>query len=467
MGEKGGRLVPQGEIGMRQYLHPLGCSHVAPFSLIASLTELLSPSYSIIFASLSQGDGIFSADFDNWMTQRKRAANMFKVTNFKNSMLEAVRSKCLKCLDLIRDQVQADSPASAATPTSVVDLQEYFFKMTLDTIGEIAFGQDLGALSGKNLEFMEAFDYCQMYVSDLFFQPGPAWLWNCCTPAGWRFRAKTKVLQQYGSSLVKEMIARELEDNNEEGEDADGEHEHGHKKKETILSYFLQKESHESLKHDPRTVKFLADVIMNFQLAGRDTVAQAFSWAVHLLSLHPDIQEKAYQEAQAVLGSPTAAASATFDQIQRLEYMHAVVTEVLRLYPSVPKEGKWVFKDDVLPDGSHVAKGSWVLFVPYVMGRLDTLWADAGAFKPERHLNKPKPSNFIFTAFQGGPRICLGVNLAYMQLQYGLALLLLSFNLAPVNGGKEVLPLQHSTTLPSQKGVRLQITLRHATAGGN
>lgn len=396
---------------------------------------------------------------------------MFKVTNFKNSMLEAVRSKCLTCLGLICAQVHADSPASAAAPTAVVDLQEYFFKMTLDTIGEIAFGQDLGALSGKNLDFMEAFDYCQMYVSDLFFQPGPAWLWNYCTPAGWRFRAKTKVLKQYGASLVKEMIRRELEeaaqDKKAESEDGEHEHEHGRKRKETILSYFLQKESHESLTHDPRTVKFLGDVIMNFQLAGRDTVAQAFSWAVHLLSLNPAVQEKAYQEAQAVLGSPATAASATFDQIQRLEYLHAVVTEVLRLYPSVPKEGKWVFKDDVLPDGSHVTKDSWVLFVPYVMGRLETLWADAGAFKPERHLDKPKPSNFVFTAFQGGPRICLGMNLAYMQLQYGLALLLLSCRLAPVDGGKEVLVLQHSTTLPSQKGVWLQVTLRDATVGEN
>ena len=69
---------------------------------------------------------------------------MFKVTNFKNSMLEVVRSKCLKCLGLIRAQVQTDSPASAAAPTAVVDLQEYFFKMTLDTIGEMSCNPSFG-----------------------------------------------------------------------------------------------------------------------------------------------------------------------------------------------------------------------------------------------------------------------------------------------------------------------------------
>lgn len=384
---------------------------------------------------------------------------MFKISNFKKSMLDAVRSKCLKCLDLINAQVR--SASSSHPETAIVNLEEYFFKMTLDTIGEIAFGQDLGSLSGKNIEFMRAFDFCQMYASDLFFLPGPAWFWNYCTPLGWRFRRQTQVLETHATCVVKEMITRALDEGALQ-DDPEGENREdvGVGRKETILSYFLQKESQESLKNDLRTVRYLSDVIMNFQIAGRDTVAQAFSWAVHLLSLHPDVQEKAHHEALLVLGSLRAAEAATFDQINRLEYMRAVVTEVLRLYPSVPKEGKWVFKDDALPDGSRVSKGSWVVFSPYVMGRLESLWADAAKFKPERHLDKPKPSNFVFTAFQGGPRICMGMNLAYMQLQYGLALLLLSCQFAPLNGGEDVLPLQHSTTLPTQRGVRVNVTLR-------
>ncbi len=413
------------------------------------------------------GDGIFSADFDNWLTQRKRAANMFKVSNFKHSMLEAVRGKSLKTLGLLEAQVRSASPASAPRPTAVVELQELFFKMTLDTIGEIAFGQDLGSLSGKNVEFMQAFDYCQQYANDLFFKPGPAWAWNNLTPEGWTFQKQAKVLSTYGAALVKDMITRSLQEEAAAAAaaaegllDDDDEHGNGHAHKETILSYFLQKESPASL-NDPRTLHYLTDVIMNFQIAGRDTVAQAFSWSVHMLSLHPAVQEKIYQEARSVLGSSAAAAAtASFEQIQRLEYTHAVVTEVLRLYPSVPKEGKWAYQDDVLPDGTHVGKGTWVLFVPYVMGRLEALWADAGAFKPERHLDKPKPSSFVFTAFQGGPRICLGQNLAYMQLQYGLALLMLSCELAPVDGGKHVKPVQKSATMPMQAGVPVHVTLR-------
>lgn len=465
------------------------------------------------------GDGIFSADFDNWLTQRKRAANMFKIANFKHSMLEAVRGKLQRFLSILKEKVceegeegggepgasaasaahalsaasakteekggEVEGPnldAVAARPSAVVEMQDLFFRLTLDTIGEIAFGRDLGSLEGKNREFMRAFDYCQQYSNDLFFKPGPAWLWTLLTPDGWRNMRHARVLQAYGKRLVQEMVVQEMaaednDDDDEAEEAAEAEAvaaaalgaagmapSHPHPpKRETILSFFLAKESRDSLK-DPRTLKYMQDVIFNFSIAGRDTVAQAFSWAVHLLALHPEAQAKLRSEARAVLGPLARAqsAAATYDRIQRLDYGAAVVTEVLRLFPSVPKEGKWCYRDDVLPDGTHVQGRSWVLFVPYVMGRLEALWADPQAFKPERHLGRPKPSPFIFTAFQGGPRICLGQNLAYMQLQYGLALLLLAFDIEAVDGAKEggVVMVQKSPTLPMRDGVRVRLTLR-------
>ena len=59
---------------------------------------------------------------------------------------------------------------------------------------------------------------------------------------------------------------------------------------------------------------------------------------------------------------------------------------------------------------------------------------------------------------QGGPRICLGQNLAMMQLQYGLALLLLAFGIEAVEGGTGVRMFQKSATLPMEDGVRVRLT---------
>jgi hypothetical protein len=42
--------------------------------------------------------------------------------------------------------------------------QDYYFRLTLDIIGLIAFGKDLGSLSGQNGDFMAAFDFCQQVM---------------------------------------------------------------------------------------------------------------------------------------------------------------------------------------------------------------------------------------------------------------------------------------------------------------
>jgi hypothetical protein len=52
------------------------------------------------------GDGIFSADSHNWYTQRKTSANMFKISNFKSSMLTAVRSKTHELLRVLTARLE-------------------------------------------------------------------------------------------------------------------------------------------------------------------------------------------------------------------------------------------------------------------------------------------------------------------------------------------------------------------------
>ena len=74
--------------------------------------------------------------------------------------------------------------------------------------------------------------------------------------------------------------------------------------------------------------------------------------------------------------------------------------------------------------------------------------------------NNPPPPNHH--SQKGGPPLCRGQNLAYMQLQYTLALLVLAFDIAAVDGGKGVAMNQKSPTLPMREGVRVRLTRRAA-----
>jgi fatty acid omega-hydroxylase len=87
--------------------------------------------------------------------------------------------------------------------------------------------------------------------------------------------------------------------------------------------------------------------------------------------------------------------------------------ETLRLYPSVPQNQKYAVEDDVWPDGTVVAAGTYISWAPYVQGRSTKVWgADAREFKPERWLNENGDLNRVtqgqWPAFHAGPRVCLG-----------------------------------------------------------
>ena len=78
--------------------------------------------------------------------------------------------------------------------------------------------------------------------------------------------------------------------------------------------------------------------------------------------------------------------------------------------------------DDTLPHGHRVYKGWRVTYVAYAMGRMVKIWGeDAAEFRPERFLGpdgsfRPE-SPFKYPAFNAGPRLCLGKEMAYVQVQ--------------------------------------------------
>ena len=107
-------------------------------------------------------------------------------------------------------------------------------------------------------------------------------------------------------------------------------------KKDDILSRFLQLKD---IEIDP---KYLRDIILNFITAGKDTTATTLSWFIYMLCKHPTIQEKVAQEVREAINLKEAtnyaefAASVTEEALEKMQYLHAAITETLRLYPAVP-----------------------------------------------------------------------------------------------------------------------------------
>lgn len=104
-------------------------------------------------------------------------------------------------------------------------------------------------------------------------------------------------------------------------------------KKEDILSRFLIERE-----KDPENIsnKYLRDIILNFMVAGRDTTAGTLSWFLYMLCEHPDVQEKVASDSPKKIRIREFAAILTEEALQKMPYLHAALTETLRLYPAVP-----------------------------------------------------------------------------------------------------------------------------------
>lgn len=109
--------------------------------------------------------------------------------------------------------------------------------------------------------------------------------------------------------------------------------------KEDILSRFLLES-----KKDPKKMndQYLRDIILSFVIAGKDTSADTLTWFFYLLCKHPLVQEKVVLEvreatkAQINISADEFAKKITEKSLDKMQYLHAALTETLRLYPAVP-----------------------------------------------------------------------------------------------------------------------------------
>lgn len=377
------------------------------------------------------GMGIFDVDGAEWRFQRKTASHIFTRNELRGFMTDVFRDHAQLFLDRLDQHAVSGKP---------LNFQDLFYRYTLESIGKIAFGVNLGCFEREKVDFAIAFDQAQQILMDRSFTP----IWGIRRYLKWLHpdeRALTKcvtILNAFAMSVI-----------------ADRRKEVDLDRKEDLLSRFMNVRDDQG---KPLDDHHLRDVIMSFIIAGRDTTANALTWLFDELTLHPDVCAKLVEEIDRVLQGSTP----TYEDVdKRLPYLSACAKETLRLHPSVPKDVKIAIHDDVLPDGTIIKAGCGVVYLPYVMGRMEKLWGkDAREFRPERWLDGLNPSPFQFIAFNAGPRICLGMNMALIEMKILAASILQKFHVHRQPGFKSHYAI--SLTLPMQDGLFLTVERRQA-----
>uniref|UniRef100_A0A8C3YJY1 Cytochrome P450 3A n=1 Tax=Catagonus wagneri TaxID=51154 RepID=A0A8C3YJY1_9CETA len=203
---------------------------------------------------------------------------------------------------------------------------------------------------------------------------------------------------------------------------------------------------------------------VTFIFAGYETTSNALSFLVYELATHPDVQQKLHEEIEATFPNK---APPTYDALAQMEYLDMVVNETLRLFPITARLER-TCKKDVEIHGVFVPKGTVVVVPVFVLHRDPALWPEPEEFRPERFSKKNKDTinPYTYLPFGMGPRNCIGMRFATMNMKLALVKVLQHFSFQPCKETQIPLKLITQGITQPEKPVVLKIFPRDGTVSG-
>jgi len=169
----------------------------------------------------------------------------------------------------------------------------------------------------------------------------------------------------------------------------------------------------------------LNDNLFLFFLAGHETSATALTWALYEMAKNPEVQKKAREEVITIVGKNK---TPSWDDLNKLEYIHMILKETLRLWDPVIAISRSTDKQ-VTIGNYKIPKDTLVMLSLYSIHHHPDIWPEPYKFDPERFTqdNSQNRHPYAWLPFSAGPRSCLGNKFSLLEMKLTLALILQKF----------------------------------------
>lgn len=383
------------------------------------------------------GENVFTSDGELWQVLRAAIQPAFHA--------QRINAYASIMVDYTKGMI------SQWQPGQVIDIPQAMMDLTLGITTKALFGQDL-----RNDEAGRAI----IRFIELFFQrlsgfPIPAWL---PIPSNWEIKRQIAIIDRHLSPLITER-----RQSFEEHDD--------------VLSMLIQVQAADTT--GLLTNQQIKNEVLNLFAAGYEVTAHTLAFTLYLISQHPDVEARVFDEIDRVLGQraitqgvapavgcPFAErleekgcrAIATSD-LEQMPYLEMVLKESMRLLPVTTVVSRQAVEDVVL-NGYTLPKNSVVLIAPWTLHRCPEYFPNPLSFDPERFDRDHKDNipKFAYLPFSAGPRICMGNAFAMMQMRINLATILQSYRLS-VAPGYQFEPFYSFNTRP-KNGLPMTVEAR-------
>lgn len=330
-------------------------------------------------------EGLVDVRGDQWRRQRtvmQPAFTMERIQSYAKAMVEATD-------DIIAEWEGGET----------ITLTEAFSELTLRILTRSLFDLNVESDDAATIARMAKLLNKQIAVDNLSVLL-PSWI---PTPSNRRFKHTYNEFVD----LVDAMIL-ERRRSNDPGDD--------------LLSILMTAQTAEG---ETLTEKELRDNMLTFLFAGHETTSLGLTYTVMELAQH-DVEVKQLREEYTdVIGDEEPA----FTHVSQLDHTARVIDEALRLYPPVPILFREVTKPAIF-DEYRIKSGSIVTLPQFHIHRDERFWDHPESYDPDRWLDErqSKRSDYAFFPFGGGPRHCIGMRFARLEMQLVLAVLLRRFD---------------------------------------
>ncbi|XP_061725560.1 cytochrome P450 4d2-like [Cydia pomonella] len=353
------------------------------------------------------GNGLIFAPIKIWRPRRKIMAPTFNMKNLQEFVTVFDKQS-----SIMVQQLRAHAGGGDFS------FWEFITAYTFDAICETVLGIELNAQKQRHHLFITAFDVIIQILAKRMLSPWLYWDWVFRLTSNYKpFITQRKIAYDFFDKVIRDR-RKELA---EQGADEDLKD-----RKKTFLDMMIVSSGGARGYTDIE----LREEIMSIVSAGTDTSAVGTAFVALMLSRHPRVQDKVYQELKEVFGDSDR--PVTWQDLPKLKYMEAVIKETLRLYPPAPVVVRDVHETVVLPNGATLHPGMGLVLHFWATHRNTKYWGDdVEEFRPERFLEGPLKHPAQFAPFSYSLRNCIGGNYAIMSTKTNLSNLLRRYEVLP------------------------------------
>ncbi|XP_022863241.1 alkane hydroxylase MAH1-like [Olea europaea var. sylvestris] len=405
------------------------------------------PEFKKIFDIL--GDGIFNAESESWKNQRRTVMSLINHHKFQKFVATISQNKVEEGLIPVLE--------NAAKMGKEVDMQELFQRFTFDSACIMVLGHDPASLciDLPHLPYEKAFADAEEALLYRHILPETYWKLE-----KWLNLGKEKKLSE-AKDTVNQFLMHCISLKRQKVKSIDQISEHENEDFAFLTSYMKAVEENGDAP-DHISDNVWKDTMLNLIFAGKDTISAALTWFFWLLSTNPIEEKKIREEIKTNLqvNEKGKWKFSNTEELKKLVYLHGALCESLRLFPPVALQHKAPIKPDILPSGHQIKPNMKTVLSFYSMGRMVSIWGkDCLQFKPERWISeqgriKHEPS-FKFTAFNAGPRSCLGKEMTFIQMKIVAASIINSYHFQVVKG--PIAP-SNSVVLHMKHGMKVTVS---------